>query len=121
MDTIAAVEVVRKHLEAGAPGEGVSIYLWDHPSPGVGVRVAEVSFVVNRADGGISGASYMQSDPDGLMVCAAVERAIVELMEGDDRDEGEDSEVNRQLWLLDFIIKPKACPREGDKASSPKH
>lgn len=77
----------------------------------VGFRVAEVGFT-RRSDAGVGGSSYMQVDvPQGLAVCAAVERAVIALVEeweypfpldGDDVDEL--SEQRSELWRLAFLI-----------------
>lgn len=100
-----AIEEARKHLQTHAVnGETAFIYTWPRTkATNVGVRVAEVGWST-----GMGGAVYMQSDPDGLAVCAAVERLIIELLNGDDREDGDDSEVNRQIYLLDFLIKNEA-------------
>ena len=64
--------------------------------PWVGVRVAEISFY--NASGG---ASFMQVDiPYGLLLCAAVERYILALVDG-----WEDIEIEEELWRLEEVVR----------------
>ena len=90
-----SVKAARLFLAALCPTAEVSIWLWhdvadmDVPEH-VGVRVAEVSFVSINELGNMAGSSYMQSDPDGLAVCAAVERLIIAYLENEDMDLAED-------------------------------
>ena len=97
----AAVEIVRIHMQQYANGaQRAYIYTWD-PGPH-GTRVVECGWSTPTG-----GACYMSSDPDGLGVCAAVERAVIDLMDNDDRELGEGSEVSRQLDVLDFMLNRK--------------
>ena len=68
-------------------GPSPSVYIWyqnQRPPLHIGLRVAEVSYVSHNPDGTVVGSSYMQSDPDGLAVCAAVERLIIAYMQDED-------------------------------------
>lgn len=74
-------------------GPEPTIYRWYEnakPPLHTGLRVAEVSFVERRSDGTIAGSSYMQSNPDGLTVCAAVERLILAYMSNGNVDLAEE-------------------------------
>lgn len=71
--------------------------------PWVGVRVAEVS--VSCPTGG---GSYMQVDaPWGIAICAQVERCILALIEGWNRDaeHGYMDETDEEFWRLSSIIR----------------
>lgn len=66
-------------------GTKVHIGLWDQ-NPVTGIRVSEVTFLHTGEQGQIS-SGWLQSDTDGLMACAAVERCLLaRLMSLDDRD-----------------------------------
>ena len=109
MSTTKAIKKVQMHLASHAlNGAEVSIYFWHDQIPEIskrplaGIRVAEVSFSV-----GLSGASFMQSDPDGLAVCAQVERCIIAYAEG-----WPITEIEYALDLLDFMFQPKEGQKE---------
>jgi hypothetical protein len=92
---------VLAHLQAkhAVTGETIEIEYWPDWQK-YGVRVAEVSFVGTNSAGFPCGAAYMQSDPDGLLVCAAVERAVL--------DAEDEDEFQRALDLLDFVLSREA-------------
>lgn len=76
--------------------------------PWVGVRVAEVSVVTNRPDGGMHGGSYMQSDyPYGAAICRQVEFCILSLIEdwNDGAEAESDEEFHTLKWML--VEEPK--------------
>lgn len=73
-DIIPPLEQVKLFL--GQFGPNCEVYTWVDDQGGL--RVAEISWVEHRSDGSIAGSSYMQSDPDGLQVCAAAERLFLE-------------------------------------------
>jgi hypothetical protein len=73
--------------------------------PFVGVRVAEVSFFNDRG-----GCSFMQSDvPEGLAMCAQVERCILATIEDWDADGNGDGEeeCERLRYLMTEPVKSK--------------
>lgn len=90
----AAKAYIARILEA-TPEQKVGIYLWP-TDPNVGIRVAEVSVSTGSA-----GASWMQSDlPHGLVVCAQVERVLLEYVGGGD-------DLDLELCQLEVAFGPK--------------
>ncbi len=63
--------------------------------PWVGIRVSEVSVHNERG-----GAAYMQCDLGGLLVCAAVERVLLALLE-----DWEPVEIDEERWRLEEALK----------------
>lgn len=98
MDLDAAVERITNVLQEKAtpPGYKVSLVTWNLPE--AGFRVAEVNW--SKIDAPLNGASSMQSDlPDGLAVCAQVERAVITAAYLNDEEETQ-MEIDRLLFLL---------------------
>jgi hypothetical protein len=109
MHILAAHREITAHLKKHYAPEGyeVKVYPWDLikelKDPHT-IRVAEVSFVLKRPDGTVSGASWMQSDPEGLPVCAAVERCLLALALDDDPNSDND-DLALAYDVLGFVMK----------------
>ena len=108
-ELLSALSLVRGLLESWHPGEQCNIYLWydeENPASTVhflgGPRVAEVSLFTPT-----TGASWMQYEDDGLLVCAAVERVLVILMNGWTGLDAVEDEGFADDWLrLRRLCKP---------------
>ena len=104
----AAIRKVERHLlkNFGTGFTQVKIYDWangdiKNVKPSVGPRVSEVSFSSWNVDGTGHGCSFMACDPDGLAVCAQVERYIVALI-----NSWRPEEIAEELDRLNFLLRP---------------
>lgn len=100
-----AITAASRFLEPfSSAGSSIVVYCWHEDTfRNVGVRVAKVSFIKQYEDGSMSGASYMQADPDGLLVCAAVERLILTYMDPDAAFD----EIASTESLVSYILRGK--------------
>lgn len=94
-------------LQAGETREGAewSVLLWNDTfleKRGLGPRVAEVSVVRKNPEGGMAGGSFMQSDGEGLLMCAAIERLMLAYRVGDDACP---DHVAEQEWLVNRLLR----------------
>lgn len=95
-------ELARRGENTTNSGKPVFSYLELWPMrPRVGIRVAEIGFTWGDGGPGSGGATYMQSDPGGLPVCAAAERLIIDIME-----EVGDEEIENSKWMLCEVMWP---------------
>lgn len=101
-----AAKAVEKLIGQQYPGAEVELILWEAASVGVGVRVAEISLLWREADG-IVGSSWMQCDPQSLLVCALAERAMLARMTCTGcRDSEQQSEIDdADAALLEYIAR----------------
>lgn len=95
MNIKSAIERARTFASKFSGGEDVetTLHTWSRKGP-VGVRVAELSYWKpdrrpGVAQGAGAGCSFMSSDPDGLAVCAAIERLILCYYENEDIEHAE--------------------------------
>lgn len=87
-------------------------YLETWHLPGTGLRVAEVGWA---SEDHAFGVSHMQSDlPNGLAVCAQVERVIIT-----HRHIGDPDEVALETERLEYLLRDYTRYVEGDKDPTP--